>query len=567
MSETTPTTAPVVENTTAATTEPVVAAAATEQKKPRTPKPAKEPKAVKPVDPKLTKTKETRDKLNGAGVGKEEDFSQWYTNVITRSEMIDYYDVSGCYILRPWSFTIWEHITNFFDAEIKKLGVQNAYFPLLVSQKALETEKDHIEGFAPEVAWVTKSGQSALAEPVAIRPTSETIMYPAYSKWIRSHRDLPLKLNQWVNVVRWEFKSPVPFLRTREFLWQEGHTAFATKEEADKEVFQILRLYKRVYEELLAVPMVEGLKSEKEKFAGGLYTSTIEGFIPTNGRGIQAATSHCLGQNFSKMFNIEFEDEAGKKALAWQNSWGITTRTIGVMIMVHGDDQGLVLPPRVAPVQVVIIPLYFKDGDSAAVDARSAAVFDELKAAGIRVQLDNRPNYTPRQKYVNWELKGVPIRLEIGPKDIDAKRVLFCRRDTAEKINVEDAELVSVAQSTLAAIQANLLDRALKKRNDSISIVRKWDEFIPALDKKHLTLVPWCDVPACEEAIKKRSGEESLKAKAEAEKGFCLTGAAKSLCIPLTRTDLPEVADISSEDQCFACSSKAKKWTLFGRSY
>ncbi|GAM23825.1 hypothetical protein SAMD00019534_070000 [Acytostelium subglobosum LB1] len=516
---------------------------------------------------KQVKSKEAKDKLNTAGVGKEEDFSEWYTNVITRSEMIDYYDISGCYVLRPWSYNIWEQIQAFFDAEIKKLGVQNAYFPLLVSEKALTTEKDHIEGFAPEVAWVTKSGQSQLSEPVAIRPTSETIMYPAYAKWIRSHRDLPLKLNQWVNVVRWEFKHAVPFLRSREFLWQEGHTVFSTKEEADKEVFQILRLYKRVYEELLAVPMIEGLKSEKEKFAGGLYTSTIEGFIPTNGRGIQAATSHCLGQNFSKMFNIEFEDDKGGKSLAWQNSWGITTRTIGVMVMVHGDDNGLVLPPRVAPIQAVVVPLYFSGSDNSVVDKRSEEVVQLLKDAGIRAHLDARPGYSPRDKFQQWELKGVPIRIEIGPKDIEKNCVMICRRDNREKSSVADASLVQTISETLQAIQANLLARATKTRNESITPITQWPEFVPTLDKRHLVLAPWCEVPECEDGVKKRSNEESLKNKDESEKGFRLTGAAKSLCIPLNPAELRDLPAITAETCCFACERKAKKWTLFGRSY
>ena len=260
--------------------------------------------------------------------------------------MIDFYDISGCYILRPWSYSIWEAIQDFLDGQIKTLGVQNCYFPMFVSEARLNAEKDHVEGFAPEVAWVTKSGDGELNEPIAIRPTSETIMYPAFANWIHSHRDLPLKLNQWNNVVRWEFKHPTPFLRTREFLWQEGHTAHATLAEADKEVMQILGFYAAVYEELLAVPVIPGKKTEKEKFAGGHYTTTVEAYIPGTGRAIQGATSHNLGQNFGKMFKIEFEDQNGQKAIPWQNSWGLTTRTIGVMVMVHSDDKGLVLPPR-----------------------------------------------------------------------------------------------------------------------------------------------------------------------------------------------------------------------------
>lgn len=324
--------------------------------------------------------------------------------------MLDYYSVSGCYILKPWSYTIWESIQEWFNSKIKEMGVENAYFPMFVSSKVLEREKDHIEGFSPEVAWVTRAGQSELEEPIAIRPTSETAMYPYYAKWIKSHRDLPLKLNQWNSVVRWEFKNPQPFLRTREFLWQEGHTAHLRKQEADVEVREILDLYRRVYEELLAVPVIPGIKSEKEKFAGGLYTTTIEGFIPTTGRGIQAATSHCLGQNFSRpeMFNIVVEDpdKDGEKLFAWQNSWGLSTRTIGVMVMIHGDNQGLILPPRVAGIQVVIVPC----GVSAKTNKKE--LYDacddlakRLKKAGIRAKSDLREGYTPGYKFNDWEQK------------------------------------------------------------------------------------------------------------------------------------------------------------------
>lgn len=280
---------------------------------------------------------------------------------------------------------------------------------MFVSRRALEREKDHIEGFAPEVAWVTKAGSSDLAEHIAIRPTSETVMYPAYAQWVRSHRDLPLRLNQWCNVVRWEFKHPQPFLRTREFLWQEGHTAFATKAEADVEVRQILDLYRRVYEEYLAIPVIPGVKSEKEKFAGGLYTTTVEALIPTTGRGIQGATSHCLGQNFAKMFNIMVEDENADRVFVWQNSWGITTRTIGVMVMVHGDDQGLVLPPRVASVQVVVVPCGITakttEEERLAIIAKCNELVESLAAVGVRAKADLRDNYTPGYKYNHWEMR------------------------------------------------------------------------------------------------------------------------------------------------------------------
>lgn len=340
-----------------------------------------------------TTTENSTKKETSLGISakKEEDFANWYTQTITYSEMIDYSDISGCYILRPWSYSIWEQIQHWFDAQIKELGVQNTYFPLFVSARALNTEKEHVEGFAPEVAWVTKSGQSDLAEHIAIRPTSETIMYPFFAKWIRSHRDLPMEINQWCNVVRWEFKDATPFLRSREFLWQEGHTAHSTYEEAQARVMSILDLYRQVYEDLLAVPVVKGMKTEMEKFAGGHHTTTVEAYINGTGRAIQGATSHNLGLGFGKMFKIAYEDDKGGRSIPWQTSWGLTTRTIGVAVMVHGDNKGLVLPPRVAPIQVVILPITMKDFT----DIKSLLDYADiirvaLKKAGIRVEVDSR---------------------------------------------------------------------------------------------------------------------------------------------------------------------------------
>jgi prolyl-tRNA synthetase len=331
-----------------------------------------------------------KDTQLGLSAKKEDDFANWYTQAITLSEMIDYSDISGCYILRPWSYFIWESIQKWFDDQIKQLGVQNTYFPLFVSERALNTEKEHVEGFAPEVAWVTKSGTSDLAEPIAIRPTSETIMYPFFAKWIRSHRDLPLEINQWCNVVRWEFKDATPFLRSREFLWQEGHTAHGSYEEAQKRVLSILDLYAKVYEELLAVPVVKGMKTESEKFAGGYHTTTCEAYINGSGRAIQGATSHNLGQNFGKMFKIHYEDDKGEKAIPWQTSWGLTTRTLGVCVMVHGDNKGLVLPPRVAPLQVIITPIAMKTVDYTELLRYADDIKYLLKKLGVRVDVDAR---------------------------------------------------------------------------------------------------------------------------------------------------------------------------------
>ncbi|KAJ1974511.1 hypothetical protein H4R35_003572 [Dimargaris xerosporica] len=318
------------------------------------PTPTKKPapkKAAAPAKKPVAQDDDSSGPKIGIEADKDADFSRWYQQVLLRSEMLEYYDVSGCYIIRPWAFYVWKQVQRFFGDAIEQMGIDDVSFPMFVSNRMLEREKDHVEGFAPEVAWVTKAGSSDLEEPIAIRPTSETVMYPYFAKWIRSHRDLPLRINQWCNVVRWEFKHPQPFIRTREFLWQEGHTAHLTHQSADTEVHQILDLYRRVYEELLAVPVLPGVKSEKEKFAGAMYTTTVEGYIPATGRGIQGGTSHHLGQNFSKMFNVLVEDPAAgnedrgpdgeaKKLHVWQNSWGLSTRVIGVMVMVHGDNKG-----------------------------------------------------------------------------------------------------------------------------------------------------------------------------------------------------------------------------------
>ncbi|KAL0572754.1 hypothetical protein V5O48_009218 [Marasmius crinis-equi] len=520
--------------------------------------------------------KEKEDaKIEGAvqiaiGVKKEVDFPAWYTNVLLKADMLDYYSVSGCYILKPWSYSIWEEIQRWFDSQIKELDVQNSYFPMFVSSKVLEREKDHIEGFSPEVAWVTRAGQSELEEPIAIRPTSETAMYPYYAKWIKSHRDLPLKLNQWNSVVRWEFKNPQPFLRTREFLWQEGHTAHLTKPEADTEVRQILDLYRRVYEDLLAVPVIPGVKSEKEKFAGGLYTTTVEGFIPTTGRGIQAATSHCLGQNFSRpeMFNIVVEDPndpTGQgKTYVWQNSWGLSTRTIGVMVMVHGDNQGLVLPPRVASVQVVVVPcgITVKTTDEQRADINKACedLAAQLKKGGVKAKADLRDGYTPGYKFNDWEQKGVPLRLEIGPKDLANKQTLAVRRDSGEKSPLSLENIVSGVSGLLDTIQKDMFERAQKKYFDSIKPVTKWEDLVPTLDAKCVAVLPWCEVEACEDDIKDRSAKA-----AEPTDERAPSAGAKSLAIPFDQSKWDPI--VPGQTKCPACGKDAKRWTMFGRSY
>ncbi|OAD62174.1 Bifunctional glutamate/proline--tRNA ligase [Eufriesea mexicana] len=445
----------------------------------------------------------------GLEVKKEENFFEWYSQIITKSGMIEYYDVSGCYIFRPWSFAVWKIIKEYIDKEITQMGVQECYFPIFVTRTVLEKEKTHIADFAPEVAWVTKCGKSDLAEPIAIRPTSETVMYPAYAKWLKSDTELPLKLNQWNNVVRWEFKDPKPFLRTREFLWQEGHTAFATKAEADEEVMIILDMYARVYEDLLAVPVVKGRKTEKEKFAGGDYTTTVEVFIPTSGRAIQGATSHHLGQNFSKMFNIQVEGAVGRdeKTFVYQNSWGLTTRAIGVMIMVHGDDKGLVLPPNVAGIQAIIVPC----GITANTTPKQREILfsecnkllEELsKDKTLRIKADYRNNRTPGWKFNHWELRGVPVRIELGLKDLEKNQVTFVRRDISERIFTNRLEVVSVLHTLLIDIQANMLSKARNNLNEHIKRADNWNEFCSYLDKKNILLSPFCGESSCEDNIK-----------------------------------------------------------------
>uniref|UniRef100_A0A8C4HIH8 Bifunctional glutamate/proline--tRNA ligase n=1 Tax=Dicentrarchus labrax TaxID=13489 RepID=A0A8C4HIH8_DICLA len=451
---------------------------------------------------------------------------------------------------------------DFFDREIKKLGVENCYFPMFVSQAALEKEKSHIEDFAPEVAWVTRSGKTELAEPIAVRPTSETVMYPAYAKWVQSHRDLPIKLNQWCNVVRWEFKHPQPFLRTREFLWQEGHTAFATKEEAAEEVLQILDLYARVYEELMAIPVVKGRKTEKEKFAGGDYTTTVEAFISASGRAIQGATSHHLGQNFSKMFEITFEDpkRPGEKQLAFQNSWGITTRTIGVLTMVHGDNMGLVLPPRVACLQIVIIPCgitaSLPEQEKEALLTQCSKYQSMLLNAGVRVKTDLRDNYSPGWKFNHWELKGVPIRLEVGPKDMQQRQCVAVRRDSGAKVTVPEAEVEKRLVAMLEDIQTSLFKKASDDLKSNMVAADTMEQFQKDLDQGKIVQIPFCGGIECEDWIKKTTAKDQ-----DLEPGAPSMGA-KSLCIPFSPLKTPQPGQM-----CVSGKEPAQYYTLFGRSY
>lgn len=513
---------------------------------------------------KLSEKGKKGEVIIGITADKEKDFPSWYQQIVTKSELLDYYDISGCYILRPNSYHVWEQIQRYFDSKIKPLGVQGAYFPMFVSQKVLEKEKDHVEGFAPEVAWVTKAGQSDLEEPVAIRPTSETVMYPYYAKWIQSHRDLPLKLNQWNSVVRWEFKHPQPFLRTREFLWQEGHTAHLTQEGAEEEVKQILQYYHDIYEELLAVPTVKGRKTENEKFAGSFFSLSCEGFIPATGRGIQGATSHCLGQNFSKMFNISVENpaSANERLFVWQNSWGFSTRSIGVMIMVHSDNKGLVLPPRVALTQVVVIPVGVTKNTAEDVRESVSKACEtaraQLTSAGVSVRVDARENYTPGFKFSDAELKGIPVRLEIGPKDVQKGQCVAVLRYSGEKRFLELAQLPTAIPALFDEIQKGMYTRAKEAFDASIVECRSVPDMVAPLNDRKVLLIPFCGRPSCEEEIKAGTAAKSTDGPVD-EKAPSM--GAKSLCTPF------EQPALEPGTQCANCSETAKHWTLFGRSY
>ncbi|KAI4228639.1 MAG: hypothetical protein L6R36_001495 [Xanthoria steineri] len=525
---------------------------------------------------KMPKKKIEGAALIGIDVSKEEDFSAWYQQVLTKGDMLDYYDISGCYVLKPASFFIWEEIQQWFNKNIKSIGVKNCSFPMFVSQDVLEREKDHIEGFAAEVAWVTHAGNSKLEKKIAIRPTSETVMYPYYAKWIRSHRDLPLRLNQWNSVVRWEFKHPQPFLRTREFLWQEGHTAHIDEQGAGKEVLQILDWYADIYQDLLAVPVIRGRKTEKEKFAGGLYTTTVEGYIPFNGRGIQGGTSHCLGQNFSKMFGITVEDPSAREGEkkpplhVWQNSWGLSTRVIGVMVMIHSDNHGLVLPPRVAEIQVVIVPAGITakttEAEKTSIHGQVDALATVLRASNIRVETDMREGYSPGWKFNEWEMRGVPLRLEFGPGESEGHFVTTARRDIPGKdgkgrITVQD--LGKDVPALLDTIQGDLYKRAEESYKSHTIKITKWDDFVPALNNKNVCLIPHCLEEKCEDEIKDMSAKKAAEGSDEPEDAKAPSMGAKSLCIPFEQP--PEGIEEGKTCTNPNCKNLAKAWCLFGR--
>src|SRR4051794_16292771 len=430
---------------------------------------------------------------------RSQDFSKWYLDVVRRAELADYSPVKGCMVIRPYGYAIWELIQQAFDAEFKRTGHVNAYFPLFIPESLLNKEAEHVEGFAPQVAYVTHGGGEELEEKLVVRPTSEAIIGTMYAKWVQSWRDLPILINQWANVVRWE-KVTRPFLRTTEFLWQEGHTAHETGDEAEEETLKILHLYKETLETEMAVPVVEGQKSESEKFAGALRTYSIEALMG-DGRALQAGTSHNLGQNFAKAFDITFQARDKSVQHVWGTSWGVSTRLVGGVIMTHGDDSGLVLPPLIAPYQVVIVPIG-RDNWRETVLPKAKEIQAEIAAAGIRVTLDERDE-RPGWKFSEWELRGVPLRVEIGPKDIEKSAVLVARRDTREKQSLAMDGLPQRIAQLLEEIQTNLLHRALAFRAEHTQRVATYDEFKAVMEgRPGFVIAPWCGDAACETQIK-----------------------------------------------------------------
>ena len=435
---------------------------------------------------------------------QSDDFSRWYTEVVRKAQLADYAPVRGCMAIRPYGYALWEHMQRLLDARIKATGHQNAYFPMLIPESLLQLEADHVEGFAPECAWVTHGGSEKLEERLAIRPTSEAIIGRMYSRWIESYRDLPVLINQWCNVMRWE-KVTRLFLRTTEFLWQEGHTAHATAEECQEEVLRMLEVYRDFVETELAIPVHAGPKSATEKFAGAEMTYTIEALM-RDGKALQAGTSHNLGQHFAKVFDITFQDEQGKRQYVHQTSWGMTTRMIGAVIMTHGDDQGLKLPPRVAPIQAVVVPIWRKPEEKAAVAEHVTRV---LAAVGERARLwvDNRDQYTPGWKYNEHELRGVPVRLEIGPKDVANSAVMSVRRDTRTKESIPLDQLAERLPALLDQIQRDLFESARTFREEQTVRVSSVEELEAHFEQhRGYVAIPWQGDAALEARIKERTG-------------------------------------------------------------
>ncbi len=462
----------------------------------------------------------------------ETDFPRWYTDVVIRTKLVDYGPVKGTMVIRPYGYAIWENIQKELDARFKATGHQNAYFPLLIPYSFMTREAEHVEGFAPEVAVVTVGGGEELAEPLVIRPTSETVIGEMYSKWLQSYRDLPILINQWANVVRWE-KTTRPFLRTSEFLWQEGHTAHATEEEAMEETMKMLGVYKEFAENCLAIPVFTGRKTEKEKFAGAVATFGMEAMMH-DGKSLQAGTSHYFGQNFSKAFDIQYLDKDGVHKYAYTSSWGVSTRLIGAIIMVHGDQRGLALPPAVAPVQAIIVPIAAKkEGVLEAVAALKA----ELLAAGIRAESDLTDN-SPGWKFNEWEMKGVPLRIELGPRDIEAGKMTVVRRDNFEKSEVSRENAADTVKKLLADIQTGMYEKAKRRKEERVVGADSVEELLRGVEGGNFVKAGWCGCRECEEKIKEQ-----------------------------TAASARVIVEDETAETCVCCGKKAKHVVLFARAY
>lgn len=477
----------------------------------------------------------------GITVKKDEDIVEWYSQVVLKSELADYSAVKGCAVIRPLGYELWQGIMDFFNARIKTIGVKNAYFPLFIPESFFYKEADHVEGFAPEVAWIERKSQDE--ERVAVRPTSETIMYDSYSKWIRSYRDLPLRINQWANIVRWEVKDVKMFLRSREFLWQEGHCVYETEEECQKETELMIKEYKLLSEELLAVPATIGKKSDKEKFPGAKYTFTIESFMP-DGKALQAGTSHNLGQGFAKSFNITFRGKDEQEHYPWQSSWGFSTRLLGSLIMTHGDDNGLVLPPRLASQKAVIIPIINKKYADQSKLVLDKAYLMKKELSKFNVEVDDREEYSPGFKYGHWELRGIPIRIELGPRDLENNSCVLVKRNTGEKITVSLDEVSNKLPELLELMHKEMFDKAKREVENRTATPSTYDEFIKATTQdKKLAIIHHCGESDCEDEIKAESG------------------GVTSRCRPLGE-DSPEENAV-----CLKCGKPASYKIIFSRNY
>jgi prolyl-tRNA synthetase len=474
----------------------------------------------------------------GLTIKKEDNFSEWYQQLILKSDLADYSSVSGCIIFKPKSYSIWEKIKEVIDAEFKKIGIQNAYFPLFIPEKLLSKEQEHIAGFTPEVAWVTHAGETKLSERLAVRPTSEAIMYESYSKWIRSHKDLPLKLNQWNNVVRWEFKHPIPFLRTREFLWNEGHNAYSNQEELEKDKEKITKIYSSFLKDYLALPSILGRKTDKEKFAGAVATYSLELILP-NGKVIQGPDYHDDGQNFAKAYGIKFTDKEENERYCFQSTYAITTRVLGIMFATHSDNKGLIIPPKLAQNKAVIIPILFEETKN--------KILTEVKKIGkelskFNVLIDDRTEVTPGWKFNEWELKGIPLRIEIGPKDLEKKQVTISKRNDGKKIFVKIKDLKTEVPKLLEQMQTELYESAEKFLKKSVTKTESKQELIKFIDDKKMVLVPMCREQKCEEEIREK------------------TGGAKTINIPEKQ---PEIHG----KKCVHCGKQADYWVYIAKSY